>query len=344
MRLSPFVTAAVITGIFAFGCTGPDDLLNASCAQAPASVDPLPSWNRGAAKTAILDFVTRTTRDGSPDFVPLAERVAVFDNDGTLWPENPLPFELAYTFDAAKQRLAQRPELEAEPAYKALAAGDIAKLVDNDLQLLRKLIGDTHAGMTTDEFHKSVAEWIAVAKHPRFNRRYADCTYAPMQEVLKHLRAHGYTTYIVSGGSADFMRAWAETVYGIPPEQVIGTTFKTKYELIEDKPTLTILPELALLDDKNGKPVGIHQHIGRRPVMCFGNSDGDHEMLQWTTVGRKPSFGLIVHHTDAEREYAYDAHPNSSGRLTVALEAAPQRGWTVVDMRKDWNRVFSKDE
>lgn len=313
-------------------------------AQQATQGDPLPSWNEGVAKAVILDFVAKTTKAGSPDFVPPAERIAVFDNDGTLWPENPLPFELAFSFDAAKARMEKKPELKETPAYKAVAERDVHQLAADNHKLLRQLIVDTHAGQTTDEFHKAVAEWIATAKHPRFKRLYSECTFLPMQEVLKFLRANGYKTFIVSGGSADFMRVWAEKVYGIPPEQVVGTAFKTKYELKDNVPTITVLPELALLDDKSGKPVGIHQFIGRRPVMCFGNSDGDHEMLQWTTVGRKPSFGLIVHHTDAEREYAYDAKPKSSGKLIEALEAAPKRGWTVVDMKNDWKQIFMSEK
>jgi phosphoserine phosphatase len=305
--------------------------------------DPLPSWNDGDAKKSILDFVAKTTKEGSPDFVAPCDRIAVFDNDGTLWPENPLPFEVAYSLDIANAMIEKKPELKEKAAYKALASGDVAALADDHLKLLMQLILDTHAGMTTDEFNKSVADWIAAAKHPRFKRLYSECTYQPMQEVLKLLRANGYKTFIVSGGGQDFMRVWAQKVYGVPSEQVIGTVFKTKYELKDDKPTLTILPEIALNDDKGGKPVGIHTFIGKTPTMCFGNSDGDWQMLQMTTIGRKPSFGLIVHHTDAEREYAYDAHPKSSGKLVEALVAAPKRGWTVVDMKKDWNKVFAFD-
>jgi len=310
-------------------------------AQGVGRLDPLPSWNDGAAKAAIVDFVARTTRTGSPDFVPPEQRIAVFDNDGTLWPENPVPFELAFTFDDAKARLAKDPSLKDSAAYQALASHDVPRLTADGLKLLKQLIADTHAGQTTDEFHKAVADWIATARHPRFKRLYSECTYLPMQEVLAFLRANGYKTWIVSGGTADFMRVWAERVYGIPPEQVVGTVLKTRYALIDDHPTLTVLPELALMDDKSGKPVGIHQYIGRRPVMCFGNSDGDFEMLQWTTIGRKPGFGLIVHHTDAEREYAYDAHPKSTGKLVVALAAAPKRGWIVVDMKRDWKQIFT---
>lgn len=333
------LAAALILGLSCWNCSTQN-----LWAQESTTVDPLPSWNEGRSKASILEFVVRTTKAGSPDLVPLEERVAVFDNDGTLWPENPVPFELAFTFDMAKARIGKQPELKDEPAYKALVAGDIAQLTEDNMKLLRQLIVDTHSGQTTEEFHQAVTAWIATARHPRFKRKYQDCTFLPMQEVLAYLRANGYRTHIVSGGSANFMRPWAEQVYGIPPGQVIGTVFKTKYELKDDKPTLTILPELALVDDKAGKPVGIHAFIGRRPVMCFGNSDGDHQMLQWTTIGRKTSFGLIVHHTDGDREYAYDAKPKSSGKLIEALQAAPQRGWTVVDMQKDWKVVFAPEK
>lgn len=306
----------------------------------PSAVDPLPSWHEGKAKSAILEFVKKTTAEGSPDFVPVTDRIAVFDNDGTLWPENPIPFEVAFALDTAKAMMGKKPELRDKPAYKALAAGDIAALTDNHLKLLIELVMATHTGQTTEEFNKSVADWIATAKHPRFNRPYSETTYQPMQEVLKLLRANGYKTYIVSGGGQDFMRVWAQKVYGIPPEQVVGSVIKTKYELKDDEPTLTILPEFVLYDDKAAKAVAIHHFIGKTPVMCFGNSDGDHEMLQLTTIGRNPSFGLIVHHTDAEREYAYDAKPKSSGKLVEALEAAPKRGWIVVDMKNDWKQVL----
>jgi hypothetical protein len=310
-------------------------------AQPQPAADLLPSWNEGAAKQAILDFVRRTTTKDSKDFVAPTDRIAVFDNDGTLWPENPMPFEVAFSLDTAKAMLAKKPELAEKPAYKALAGGDVKALTENHLKLLLELVVATHAGQTTEQFNKAVADWIATARHPRFGRLYADCTYQPMQEVLTLLRANGYKTYIVSGGGQDFMRVWSQRVYGIPPHQVIGSVFKTRYQLISDKPMLIILPEIALIDDKAGKPTGIHAFIGKRPVMCFGNSDGDHEMLQLTTIGRQPSFGLIVHHTDDEREYAYDANPKSSGRLIEALAAAPKRGWLVADMKKDWKQVFA---
>lgn len=319
-----------------------------AAAQEPATLttvtlpgNPLPSWNEGPAKSAILDFVHRTTTAGSPDFLPPSERIAVFDNDGTLWPENPLPFEVAFSLDAARRMMAAKPELQTHPAYQALQAGNIAALAEDHFKLLLQLVADTHAGMTTEEFDRSVAEWIATARHPRFNRLYSQCTYLPMQEVLRYFRDRGFKTFIVSGGGQDFIRVWSERVYGIPPEQVIGSTFKLKYELKDDRPTITILPDVDLIDDKAGKPVGIRRAVGRTPVVCFGNSDGDHEMLQLTTIGRRPSFGLIVHHTDADREYAYDAHPKSSGKLIEALAAAPARGWIVVDMKRDWNTIFS---
>jgi hypothetical protein len=248
---------------------------------------------------------------------------------------------VAFSFDAARAMLAEKPELKEKPAFKALAENNLAALVDDHHRGLVELIAATHAGQTAEHFEKAVAGWIATAEHPRYKRKYAELAYQPMLEVLAHLRASGFKTFIVSGGTAAFMRVWADKVYGIPPEQVVGTMFKTKYELKDDKPTLTILPEVFLIDDKAGKPVGIYQVIGRRPVACFGNSDGDQAMLEWTTIGRTPSFGLIVHHTDADREYAYDAHPKSSGKLVTALAAAPKRGWTVVDMKADWKTLFA---
>lgn len=308
------------------------------------TVDPLPSWNEGRTKAAILDFVARTTRKGSSDFVPVLDRIAVFDNDGTLWPENPTPFEVAFALDSAKAMSARNPALREKPAYKAVAAGDVAALTADHLKLLVEIVLDTHSGQTVDEYRQAVADWIASARHPRFHRPYSECTYLPMQELLRLLRAKGYRTYIVSGGSADFMRVWSEKIYGIPPDQVVGTVFKTRYDLKDDRPTLMLLPEISHIDDKAGKPVAIHQFLGRKPIFCCGNSDGDHEMLQYTTIGHRPSFGLIVHHTDPEREYAYDAAPKSSGRLVEALAAAPRRGWTVVDMKSDWKQIFTNPD
>jgi len=308
----------------------------------PETIDPLPSWNEGPTKAAILDFVARTTRQGSSDFVPVLDRIAVFDNDGTLWPENPTPFEVAFALDSAEAMLVRNPALRGKPAYQAAAAGDVGALTANHLKLLVEIILDTHSGQTVDEYRRTVADWIATARHPRFHRPYSECTYLPMQELLRLLRAKGYRTYIVSGGSADFMRVWSERIYGIPPDQVIGTVFKTRYDLKDDRPTLMLLPEISHIDDRAGKPVAIHHCLGRKPIFCCGNSDGDHEMLQYTTIGRRPSFGLIVHHTDPEREYAYDASPKSSGKLVEALTAAPRRGWAVVDMKSDWKYIFMR--
>ncbi len=307
--------------------------------------DPLSSWNQSNAKQAILDFVTKTTKIGSSDFIPTPERIAVFDNDGTLWPENPLPFQLTFALDSLKQQVAKKPTLQNDEFVKAAMAGDSAALMANNYQGLFRILGLTHAGMTTDEYDQRVTNWLNDAQHPRFKKRYVQCVYQPMLEVLSYLRANGYKTYIVSGGGADFMRAWSERVYGIPPEQVIGSNSRTKYEMRDGKPVLIKTLEHVFVDDKDGKPVGIHQFIGRRPVMCFGNSDGDKAMLEYTTIDNpRPSIGLIIHHTDADREYAYDAKPKSSGKLIEALTAAPERGWIVVDMKQDWKQIFASSK
>lgn len=304
--------------------------------------DALSSWNEGVAKNAILDFVKKVTAEGTSDFVPVPERIAVFDNDGTLWPENPLPFQLAFALDELRAKAGVDNSLAENEMVQAALSGNFRKLLEGPRHdgLLR-VIALTHTGMTTDEFCKAVNDWLAKSKHPRFAQPYTALTYQPMQEVLSLLRRNGFKTYIVSGGGADFMRVWSEDVYGIPPEQVIGSTARTKFELRSDGPVLIKTLEHAFIDDKEGKPVGIHQFIGRRPIACFGNSDGDLAMLQYTTIGNPhPSLGLIVHHTDAEREYAYDASPQSSGKLVEALKEAPLRKWTVVDMKRDWKVIF----
>ncbi len=312
-------------------------------AQASAA-DPLSSWNDTAPKQAIISFVEKVTKEGSPDFVPPTDRIAVFDNDGTLWPENPVPFQLAYALDTLKRQVAEKPELKQDPMIEAAFAGDFAKLLAGPHHDgLLEIVARTHAGMTADQFQKSVEDWVSVAKHPRFKRRYDELTYKPMQQLLAYLRANGFKTFIVSGGGADFMRVWSERVYGIPPEQVVGSSSRTKYELRPGGPVLVKTLDYLFVDDKEGKPVGIHQFIGRRPIACFGNSDGDKSMLEYTTINNpRPSFGLIVHHTDADREYAYDENPKSSGKLVEALKDAPMRGWTVVDMQKDWKQVFDQ--
>jgi hypothetical protein len=308
-----------------------------------SSPDPLPSWHDRAAKRSIVEFVGRVTDTRSPDHVPAAERIAVFDNDGTLWPEYPMPFQAAFAVDRLRQRVEAEPGLRDDPMVKALFAGDLAALMAGDRhEGLLRVVGLTHAGMTVEEFSRSVEDWLTAAKHPRFDRRYDQLTFRPMQEVLAFLRAHGFKTWIVSGGGADFMRVWTERVYGIPPEQVVGSTARSRFELRPEGPVLVKTIEHLFVDDKAGKPVGIQQFIGRRPIACFGNSDGDLAMLQYTTIGNpRPSLGVIIHHTDADREYAYDEKPRGTGRLIEALAEAPRRGWAVVDMRQDWARMFS---
>jgi phosphoglycolate phosphatase-like HAD superfamily hydrolase len=309
---------------------------------AATAADPLPSWNDVASKRSILSFVEKVTKEGSPDFVPVSERIAVFDNDGTLWSENPVPFQLAFALHELADASKTDPKVAQDPMVKAALAGDYAKLLaGKHHDGLMRVIALTHAGMTTEEYAARVRAWLATAKHPRFGVRYDKLTYLPMLELMRYLREHGFKTYIVSGGGADFMRVWAEAAYGIPPEQVIGSTGRTKFELRDGEPALVKTLDYLFVDDREGKPSGIHQFIGRRPIACFGNSDGDQAMLEYTTIANpRTSFGLIVHHTDAEREYAYDAKPASSGKLTTALVEARQRGWTVVDMRSDWKRVF----
>ena len=307
------------------------------------AADHLPSWNDTFAKKGIIAFVEKVTTSGSPDFVPESERIAVFDNDGTLWPENPVPFQLAYALDTLKQMTEIKPQLKKDPMVQAALSGDFSKLLEGKHHDgLMQVMALTHAGMTTGEFKTQVESWLSSARHLRYGKPYDQLTYQPMQEVLNYLRQNGFKTFIVSGGGADFMRVWSERVYGIPPEQVIGSNALTKYELRESGPVLVKTMDSLFVDDKEGKPVGIHQFIGRRPIACFGNSDGDKAMLEYTTIQNpRPSFGLIVRHTDAEREYAYDAKPKSSGKLVEALKEAPERGWVVVDMKSDWKRVYN---
>jgi len=300
---------------------------------------PLPSWNEGPTKQSILNFVREVTTAGSPQFVIPEERIAVFDNDGTLWCEMPFYIQLAFVFDRMKAMAPQHPEWKDNLIYAAVLANDMKTVAAGGLKGLLELATVTHAGMTTDEFAKIVEDWIASARHAKFNRLYTDVIYQPMLELLAYLRANGFKTFIVSGGGIEFMRVFAEKVYGIPPEQVIGSSIVTKFEVVDGVPVLTRLPELNFMDDNVGKPVGINMHIGRRPIAAFGNSDGDLQMLQWTTAGTASRFGLLVHHTDPVREFAYEA--SSMGKLDVALTEAAARGWTVVDMKNDWNRVFA---
>ena len=304
------------------------------------AADPLPSWNEGDAKQAILNFVAAVTRENSPNFVPPAQRTATFDNDGTLWVEQPMYVQLTFAIDRVKALAPLHPDWKDKEPFKAVLEGDMKALAAAGEKGLVQLIMETHAGMTTDEFEQIVKNWLATARHPRFDRPYTELVYQPMIEPLAYLRANGFKTFIVSGGGVEFMRPWTEQVYGVPPEQVIGSSIKTKFQLKDGIPVLFRLPEVNFIDDKAGKPVGINEGIGRRPIAAFGNSDGDLQMLQWTTLsGGGWRFGLIVHHTDGEREYAYDRN-TAFGRLDAALDAAAVNGWTVVDMKRDWKRVF----
>ena len=309
-------------------------------ANAALAADSLPSWNDTGSKKSIVTFVEQVTREGSPNFVPVAERIATFDNDGTLWIEKPMYVQLAFALDRVKAMAPEHPEWKDQEPFKSALEGDLNAVLAGGEHALLKLVMVSHAGMTTEAFAKVVQTWLATAKHPRFNRHYTDLVYQPMLELLTYLRANEFKTYIVSGGGIEFMRPWTEKVYGIPPEQVIGSSIKTKFELRNGKPILVRLPEINFIDDKEGKPVGINQHIGRRPILAFGNSDGDLQMFQWTAAGQGPRFIGIVHHTDAEREWAYD-RKSHVGRLDKALDEAKAKGWTLVDMKKDWKVIYS---
>jgi hypothetical protein len=306
---------------------------------ARAQDDPLPSWNNGRSRQSILSFVAAVTREGSPDFIPLPQRIATFDNDGTLWCEQPMYVQLAFALDRVKALAPMHPEWKDKQPFKAVLDGDLKALAEAGEHGLVELVMATHAGMTTEEFARIVTEWLSTARHPRFNRAYTDLVYQPMLELLAYLRASGFKTFIVSGGGIEFMRPWSEQIYGVPPEQVVGSSIKTKFEMRDGQPELFRLPAINFIDDGTGKPVGINEHIGRRPIAAFGNSDGDLQMLQWTTKSGGRRLGLIVHHTDSEREYAYD-RKSHFGKLDKALDAAAVNDWTVVSMKDDWKKVF----
>ena len=314
--------------------------LLAGCA-APSTrpVDPLPSWNDGPARQSIVAFVEKVTREGTASYVPPAERIAVFDNDGCLWSEQPVYVQLAFALDRVKALAPQHPEWQPQEPFASLLKGDVAGALAGGEKAIAEIVMATHAGTTTEEFATIVTDWLATARHPATGRPYTGMVYQPMLEVLAYLRANGFKTFIVSGGGIEFMRPWAERVYGIPPEQVVGSSIRTKYELRDGKPVLVRLPELDFIDDKAGKPVGINQHIGRRPILAFGNSDGDFEMLEWTTSGEGPRLGVIVHHDDAGREYAYD-RKSHIGRLDRGLDEAGRRGWVLVSMKDDWRTIY----
>jgi phosphoserine phosphatase len=286
-----------------------------------------------------VDFVGRVTRDGGPDFVPVAERIATFDNDGTLWAEKPLPFQLFFAFDRVKAMASDHPEWRTREPFASLLKGDMAAVAASGEKGILQIVAATHTGMTTEEFSGAVQEWIATARHPQTKRLFTEMVYQPMLELLAYLRTNGFKTYIVSGGGVEFMRPWAERVYGIPPEQVIGSSGKLKLEVRDGRPVLVKLAEIELVDDKEGKPVGIHSRIGRRPIAAFGNSDGDLQMLQWAMAGPGARFALFVHHDDAEREFAYDRHDKLQ-QFSIGWDEALAKGWTVVSMQKDWSSIF----
>lgn len=314
-------------------------LLLTLCSPVRAADEPLSLWNDSQSRHAIIDFVTRTTTSGSPDFLPAEQRVAVFDNDGTLWSEQPMYFQGLFIFDRVWALAPQHPEWKTKEPYASVLRGDYKAALAGGEKSLLPMIAATHAGMSVDEFSDIVAQWLATAVHPRFKRHYTDLVYAPMLQLLDYLRANGYKTFIVSGGGVEFMRVFAEKTYGIPPEQTIGSSIKTRFQMKDGKPQIIRLPQIDFIDDGPGKPVGIARFIGRKPVMAFGNSDGDFQMLQYTTMGTGPHLGVIVHHTDAEREFAYD-RKSPVGKLDKGLDAAGANGWVLIDMKKDWKKVY----
>jgi phosphoglycolate phosphatase-like HAD superfamily hydrolase len=308
-----------------------------------ADVDPLASWNDGENKSAIMGFVSRVTDPAGPDFVPEAERIAVFDNDGCLWSEQPMYFQLFFAIDRVKAMAFEHPEWATTQPFQAVLENDLDALLGSGEHGLIEIVMATHAGMTTAEFEAVVTDWIATARHPTTGRLFTDMVYQPMLEVLDYFRANGFKTFIVSGGGIEFMRPWTERTYGVPPEQVVGSSVTTQFEMVAGEPVLVRLPELHFIDDKAGKPVGINQHIGRRPIAAFGNSDGDLQMLQYSTFGNSPSLGVYIHHDDAEREWAYDRESHI-GRLSEGLDQAPQRGWLVVSMNEDWRAIYPEEK
>jgi phosphoglycolate phosphatase-like HAD superfamily hydrolase len=304
-----------------------------------AQADPLPSWNEGEVKQAIVQFVQAVTQSGGAQYVAPAARIATFDNDGTLWSEQPMYFQGFFAFDRVKTLAPKHPEWKTKQPFKGILENNMKAVAAAGEKGLAEVVAATHSGMTTEEFAQTVKEWLAQAKHPRFKRGYSELVYQPMLELLAYLRANGFKTYIVSGGGIDFMRVFTEEVYGIPPEQVVGSVGETKLEMRSGKPVLVKLPKINLIDDKAGKPVGIQRFIGRRPILAFGNSDGDQQMLEWAAAGDGARFMGLVHHTDAQREWAYDRQ-SSVGRLDKALDEATAKKWTVVDMKRDWKKIY----
>ena len=304
--------------------------------------DPLPSWNEGPAKKAIVEFVAAVTDKNGKDFVKPADRIATFDNDGTLWVEYPMYTQVLFAFDRVKELAPQHPEWKTKQPFKALLEGDMKTVGASGMKGLMEIIMATHSGMTAAEFETTVLNWLSTHKQPKFKRLYTESVYQPQLELLAYLRAKGFKTFIVSGGGIAFMRPITEKTYGIPPEQVVGSSVKTEFQMKDGKPVLVRMPKIAFINDKAGKPVGIYQHIGRRPILAFGNSDSDMQMIEYTMAGEGRRLGLFVHHTDGKREYAYD-RKSHVGTLDKALDQAEAKGWIIVDMKKDWKRVFSFD-
>ena len=303
--------------------------------------DPLPSWNDGTAKQSIVTFVGKVTKEGSPDFVPPNERVATFDNDGTLWCEQPIYFQLMFALDRVKALAPQHPEWKTKEPFASLLKGDVKGALAGGEKAIIQIVAATHAGMSTEEFETIVKDWIASAKHPKFKKPLTECVYQPMIELLAYLRANGFKTFIVSGGGIEFMRPWTEKIYGVPPEQVVGSSIKTKYEMRDGKPVLLRLPEINFIDDKTGKPIGINSHIGRRPIATFGNSDGDQQMLEWTQGGDGARLMMLVHHDDAAREYAYGPDSKIGAFSDTLMAEAKKDNWTVISMKDDWKKIFA---
>jgi haloacid dehalogenase-like hydrolase len=316
-------------------------LLMVLAVSAALAQDPLASWNDGATKNSIVDFVTAVTTQGGPDYVVPQDRIATFDNDGTLWGEQPMYVQLAFVLDRVRAMAPDHPEWKDSEPFKSVLAGDLKGIAASGEKGLAELIAATHAGMSTEDFEKIASDWIATAKHPKTGKLYTQMVYQPMLDLLAYLRANGFDVFIVSGGGIEFMRPWTDKIYGVPPQNVVGSSIKTKYQIVAGKPVLMREAAIDFIDDKEGKPVGINSHIGKRPIAAFGNSDGDFEMLQWTTAGAGRRFGLLVHHDDAEREYAYD-RDSAFGKLDKGLDEGPKLGWTIVSMKDDWKVIYPR--
>lgn len=332
------VLMVLIGGVL--GCAGPTESPETESSEVGAQTDPLPSWNESDAKQAITDFVMRVTVPGSPDFVPEADRIAVFDNDGTLWSEQPLYFQGVFAFDRIREMTVDHPEWQDEHPFSVVLGNDSEQVAKLQTEDLLKIIQVTHSGMTAREFRFLVSDWVETARHPRFGVPYTEVIYKPMLELLEYLRSKGFQTFIVSGGGAEFMRVFSDQVYGVPADQVVGSTSETEFEIRDGQPVIVRQPEMHFLNDKAGKPVAINRFIGKQPILAFGNSDGDQQMLQYTAGGEGPRFMGLVHHDDADREWAYDRESHL-GRLDKALDEARERGWNVVSMKDDWKRIFA---